>query len=259
MCDFISYNREAWDLEVEKNNVWTQPISQEVIGNAKKGDWKIVLTPTKPVPKEWFPASLVNKKVLCLACGGGQQGPIMAALGADVTVFDNSPKQLSRDQYVAERDNLVIHTELGDMRNLSRFENDYFDIIIHPVSNCFVDNVLPVWKEAYRVLKKNGVLLAGFGNPIEYIFDLKSLRKGELVARHKIPYSDLRDLSKDEFKEVVTDQNEPICFGHSLEDQIQGQIEAGFLIAGFYEDNSGGYSPLDSYINTFIATKAIKV
>jgi len=50
-----------------------------------------------------------------------------------------------------------------------------------------------------------------------------------------------------------------ICFGHSLEDQIQGQISAGFLIAGFYEDNSGGDGPLDTYIDTFIATKAIKL
>ncbi|MCM1991753.1 class I SAM-dependent methyltransferase [Oceanirhabdus seepicola] len=256
--DFIDYNRKVWDIEVENNNVWTQPVSEEDIRNAKKGEWDIVLTSFKTVPKEWFPLPLDNKKVLCLASGGGQQGPIMAALGAEVTVFDNSPKQLSQDILVAEREGLTIHTELGDMRDLSRFDDETFDLIIHPVSNCFVDNVLPVWKEAYRVLKKNGVLLAGFSNSIEYIFDLKSMNNGELVVKHKIPYSDIKDLSEDEFKELITDQNEPACFGHSLEDQIQGQIKAGFVIAGFYEDKSGD-SPLDEYINTFIATKAIKL
>ncbi|WBW97222.1 class I SAM-dependent methyltransferase [Oceanirhabdus sp. W0125-5] len=257
--DFINYNREAWNKEVENNNIWTRPVSEEDIRNAKNGEWDIVLTSTKSVPKAWFPSLLENKKVLCLASGGGQQGPIMAALGAEVTVFDNSPNQLSQDILVAEREGLTIRTELGDMRDLSRFEDESFDLIIHPTSNCFIDNVLPVWKEAYRILKKNGVLLAGFSNSVEYIFDLKAMNKGELVVKHKIPYSDIRDLSEAEFKELITDQNEPACFGHSLEDQIQGQIDAGFVIAGFYEDNSGGDAPLDPYINTFIATKAIKL
>ena len=144
------------------------------------------------------------------------------------------------------------------MRDLSRFKDNYFDLIIHPVSNCFVDNVLPVWEEAYRILKKGGILISGFGNPIQYIFDLKGMNSGELVVRHKIPYSDL-NLPEDELKEMIIDNNECICFGHSLEDQIQGQIKAGFLIAGFYEDNSGGDEPLDPYIDTFIATKAIKI
>jgi len=31
----------------------------------------------------------------CLASGGGQQGPVLAAAGAHVTVFDNSPRQLA--------------------------------------------------------------------------------------------------------------------------------------------------------------------
>lgn len=256
--DYISYNRKAWDQEVENNSLWTQPVSKEVIEDARNGKWEISLTPAKSVPRDWFPPSLINKKVLCLASGGGQQGPILAAAGADVTTFDISPKQLSQDRFVAERDNLVIRTELGDMKDLSRFGNEYFDLVFHPISNCFIDDVLPVWQEAYRVLKKNGILLAGVSNPIQFIFDLKAWNSGELIIRHKIPYSDLKDLTEDEIKELIIDQNEAVCFGHTLHDQIQGQIDAGFLLAGFYEDNSQGGGPLDPYIDTFIATKAIK-
>ena len=65
----------------------------------------------------------------------------------------------------------------------------------------------------------------------------------------------MTSLTKEEFKKVTA--KEGICFGHSLYDLIQGQIDVGFLIAGFYEDVGG--SPLDKYIPTFFATKAIKL
>lgn len=255
--NYISNNREVWDKKVDSNYIWTTPVSDEEIKAAKLGEWKICLTPTKSVPRKWFPDSLHGKKVLCLASGGGQQGPIMAAAGAEVTVFDNSEKQLGQDIYVAQRHNLNIKTVQGDMKDLSAFEAETFDFIVHPWSNSYVDTVLPVWKEAYRVLKSGGTLISGFGNPIEYIFDLKELEQGRFVVRHSIPYSDLTSIFQDELKELVLDKNEGICFGHSLYDQIQGQISAGFLIAGFYEDKGG--SALDKYIDSSIATKAIKL
>lgn len=255
--DYVSKNREVWNKKVDSDNVWTRPISADEVEDAKLGKWKIYITPTKPVPRKWFPEKLIGKKVLCLASGGGQQGPIMAAAGAEVTVFDNSEKQLGQDSYVAQLYNLNIKTVQGDMKDLSVFKDKTFDFIIHPWSNCYVDTVIPVWKEGYRVLKSGGTLISGFANPIEYIFDLEELEQGRFVVRHSIPYSNLTSISKEELKKLVLDQNEGICFGHSLYDQIQGQIEAGFLIAGFYEDKGG--SSLDQYIDNSIATKAIKL
>jgi SAM-dependent methyltransferase len=255
--DFLRINQAVWDKNVENSNIWTQPVSTEEIIKAKNGEWHIVVTPIKEVPREWFPELLKGREILCLASGGGQQGPILAATGASVTVFDNSQNQLIQDMMVSQRDDLGIKTVKGDMRDLSVFENDSFDVIVHPWSNVFIDDVLPVWKEAYRVLKKGGILISGFGNPIEYIFDLDKMNAGELVVRHKIPYSDLTSISTDELNDLVLNQGEAIVFGHSLEDQIAGQIKAGFLIGGFYEDISG--SPLNEYINTSIATKAIKL
>ncbi len=40
------------------------------------------------------------------------------------------------------------------MRDLSRFPDASFDIVFHPVSNIFIDDVRPVWKECHRVLRK---------------------------------------------------------------------------------------------------------
>lgn len=253
--DYVKNNSEIWDKRAENDDVWSIPVSSEMIELARKGIWDIVLTPTKKVPHSWFPDVMLNKKVLCLASGGGQQGPIISALGADVTVFDNSKKQLEKDEFVANRENLNIRTVQGDMKDLSAFSNNSFDFIIHPWSNGYVDSVLPVWREASRVLKQGGIMISGFANPIEFIFDLEKLEQGEFVVRHKIPYSDITSLTEEEFNRIT--KNDGVCFGHTLTDQIQGQIDAGFMIVGFYEDSGG--TVLDKYIHTSIATKAIKL
>lgn len=253
--DYIKVNGEIWDKRSENEDVWSVPVTSETIRLAGRGEWNIVLTPSKPVPRDWFPKELTAKKVLCLASGGGQQGPVMAALGAEVTVFDNSRKQLEKDEFVAKRDGLKLKTVQGDMKDLSVFEDEYFDFIIHPWSNGYVDTVLPVWKEAARVLKTNGILIAGFGNPLEYIFDYLELNKGNFVVKHKIPYSDLQHLDDEKIAAICA--KDGIIFGHTLTDQIQGQIEAGLAIVGFYEDIGG--TPLDEFIYTSMATKAVKL
>lgn len=252
---YIDENRKIWDDRSENNDVWSIPVTSEMVEFAREGIWSILLTPTKPVPAGWFPGELKKKKVLCLASGGGQQGPILAAAGADVTVFDNSLKQLEKDAFVARRDNLTIRTVQGNMQDLSVFGDESFDLIIHPWSNGYVDDVRPVWRECARVLKRGGLLLSGFGNPIEHIFDVGKLEKGVLSVANTIPYADIDHMDDPETRKVV--QESGYIWSHTLEDQIQGQIEAGFAIIGFYEDIGG--TALDQYINSSIATKAVKL
>ena len=144
--DYVKQNSKAWDNEVKEGNQWTREVSKEIIEKAKKGAWEIFLTPTRKVPLEWF-GDIKSKKILCLASGGGQQAPILSAIGGKVTVFDNSIEQLNKDKMVAERENLEITFVQGDMRDLSCFTNDEFDLIVHPISNLFVDDILVVWRE----------------------------------------------------------------------------------------------------------------
>tara|TARA_R110002049_G_scaffold4601_5_gene32821 strand:- start:1136798 stop:1137607 length:810 start_codon:yes stop_codon:yes gene_type:complete len=256
--DIVAYNRAAWDSQVRKKNRWTIPVSSEEIQRARKDDWQIILTPEKPVPREWFPDFRANSiEVLCLASGGGQQAPILAAAGANVTVFDNSPAQLAQDRLVADREGLNIDLVQGDMADLSVFENESFDLIVHPCSNCFAADVLPVWKEAARVMKPGANLLAGIVNPLLYLFDDQLMERGEFKVCHKIPYSDLGSLSLDQRQAYLAD-DEPFCFGHSLKDQVGGQIDAGLAITGMFEDCWSEW-PISEYIPTFIATKATKL
>ena len=252
---YIKDNEKIWDERSNNDDIWSVPVTTEIINNAKNGEVSILLTPTKSVPKSWFPENLAEKKILCLASGGGQQGPIMAATGADVTVFDNSKVQLSKDEFVAKRDNLKIRTIQGNMQDLSVFEDESFDFIIHPWSNGYIDDVKPVWKECARVLKKKGILISGFANPVEYIFNAGNLEKGILTVENKIPYADIDHMDDPETKAIV--ESGGYIWSHTLEDQIQGQIEAGFAIIGFYEDIGG--TVLDNYMNSSIATKAIKL
>ena len=194
--------------------------------------------------------------MLCLASGGGQQGPILAAAEANVTVFDNSPAQLKQDQLVAERESLTIRTLEGDAADLSMFADESFDLVFNPVSTVFMADVRPVWKECFRVLRHGGFLLAGFMNPVHYIFDLYKADEGILQVAHSIPYSDLTSISKEDLGEHI-EKGLPVEFGHSLTDLIGGQCNAGFVITAMYEDYMLD-SPLHKYHPSYIATRAIK-
>jgi len=254
--DVPEYNREAWDRQVEDGNQWTVPVGPEVIEAARQGQWEVLLTDQKYVPRAWFP-EMAGADVLCLAAGGGQQAPTFAAAGASVTVLDNSPKQLAQDRFVAERESLDLNTVQGDMRDLSAFADESFDLVFHPVSNLFVPEVRPVWKEAFRVLRRGGSLLAGFLNPVVYIFDLELADDtGEIRVRYSLPYSDASSRTEEELGRQM-EKREPLEFSHTLEEQIGGQIEAGFLISGFYEDRHRD-DPIAAFMPTFVATRAIK-
>ena len=253
------HNRRAWDRAVDDANPWTVPVDAAAVAKARRGELELLLTPSRFVPRSWYPP-LAGAKVLCLAGGGGQQGPLLAAAGAAVTVLDNAPRQLEQDQTVARREGLELQTIEGDMADLSGFTDGAFDLIFHPCSNCFVPQVRPVWRECYRALKPSGVLLAGFINPVRYLFDEEDTSEGRLTVRHAIPYADVTSLSPAECRRRYQDKLLPVEFGHTLDDQIGGQLEAGFVLTGFYEDRYPAHDadPLSAFLATFIATRAVR-
>ena len=139
----------------------------------------------------------------------------------------------------------------------SRLHNACFELIFHPVSNIFTPHLRPIWQESFRVLAPGSVLLAGLSNPLSYIFDYELMEQQQrLEVRHSIPYSDIGSLPPDALQRYL-DSGVPLEYGHSLEDQIGGQLRAGFHLTGFYEDIDPD-SILNRYISTYIATRAIK-
>jgi SAM-dependent methyltransferase len=255
MNKIVQFNKKAWNKKVDEKNRWTQPVSSQEIQKARKGEWQVLLTPIKPVPADWFP-EMKGADILCLASGGGQQAPIFAAAGANVTSFDNSPRQLDQDRFVADREGLAFKTIEGDMADLSPLPDESFDFIFNPASTCFIPSVIPVWKEAYRVLRKGGTLVTGFTDPVEYCFDIELYDKGIYTLKYSLPYSDLTSISEEERVRLFS-PDEAVEFSHTLQDQIGGQLDAGFHLIGFYEDYRDD-EKIKDYMPSFIATRALK-
>ena len=242
-------NAATIDRWIEEGWEWGIPISHETYVNAANGEWDVVLTPTRPVPHEWF-GSLAGKKVLGLASGGGQQIPIFAALGAECTVLDYSEKQLESERMVAEREGYPVNLVRADMTKPLPFADESFDLIFHPVSNCYVKEVRPIFRECFRVLKPGGVLLGGFDNGINYILDEK-----EEYLQNCLPFNPLKNPEQMRQLEAAGDG---VQFSHTLEEQIGGQLEAGFLLTDVYEDTNGAGRLHEHGIPTFWATRAVK-
>lgn len=254
--DTRAYNRDAWNREVEGGNRWSQPVDAETIAKARRGEFSVVLTENIPVPRRWFPP-LEGADVLCLASGGGQQGPVLAAAGARVTVFDNSPRQLDQDRLVARRESLQLKTVEGDAADLSALADASFDLVFNPCSTVFMPDVRAVWRECARVLRPGGILMTGSMNPVHYIFDLYKADEGALEVAHAIPYSDLTSLPKEDLDELMA-KGLPVEFGHSLTDLLGGQCDAGFVITDLYEDYMLD-SELHKYHPSYVATRAVKL
>ncbi|MFR0690615.1 class I SAM-dependent methyltransferase [Enterobacterales bacterium AE_CKDN230030158-1A_HGKHYDSX7] len=256
--DIFKHNQEAWDRQARLQGPWSQPVGPEITAAARRGDWQVHLTPS-PLPRPWL-GEVSGQRILCLASGGGQQAPVLAAAGARVSVLDASPEQLARDREVAERDGLQLDTRLGDMRDLSIFADGEFDCIFHPISNLYVPDIRPIWRECFRTLRSGGRLLSSFYNPVVFIGDRDPMlaEQGLIRPRYRLPYSDLRDLPPQALSDKQQ-RGEALVFGHSLTEQIGGQLEAGFVLRGFIEDEQPNPRfVVDRFLPTFLATWAQK-
>ena len=236
--NYQDINAETIDRWIEEGWEWGKPISHEEYAAAVQGFWDVKLTPTRTVPHEWF-GDIKGKKILGLASGGGQQMPIFAALGAECTVLDYSSKQIESERIVAKREGYQIRIIQGDMTKP-----------LHPVSNCYVKDVRPIWKECYRILKSGGVLLSGVDHYINYIVDSE-----EKMIVNSLPFD---PLSNPEQMKQLQDDDAGVQFSHSLEEQIGGQLEAGLAVLELYEDTNGEGRLHEMNIPTFLAIRSMK-
>ncbi len=252
MLEYTKINSQTWDLWADNGCEWSVPISHEEYANVTKENFGVYLTPCITVPHEWF-GDLKGKRLLGLASGGGQQMPVFSKLGAVCTVFDYSDRQLETERTVSEREGYSIEIIKGDMTKALPFDDESFDMIFHPVSNCYVEDVRHIWNECYRVLKKGGRLLAGFDNGLNFLFE----DDDPLLVVNKLPFNPLK-MPKERF-EAMARNGEGIQFSHTMEEQIGGQLEAGFVLKALYEDRDRvGGARIRDYAPQYMATLAIK-
>lgn len=247
--NYQDVNAETIDRWVREGWEWGVPVSHETFVKAKRGEWDVVLTPTKPVPRSWF-GELSGKRVLGLASGGGQQMPIFAAAGAVCTVLDYSQAQLENERIVAEREGYGIEIVRGDMTKTLPFPDSSFDLIFHPVSNCYVREVKPIFRECARVLRPGGVLLGGYDNGVNFM-----VGDDEREIVNAFPFD---PLTRPEQLRLLRETDCGVQFSHTLEDQLGGQLEAGFIITDLYEDINGEGRLHELNIPTFWAVRSVK-
>ena len=176
--------------------------------------------------------------------------PIFTAAGAECTVLDYSEKQLESERFVAEREGYRINIVRADMTKPLPFADSFFDIIFHPVSNCYIEKVEPVFAECFRVLKKCGVLLCGLDTGINYLVDQKEER-----IINALPFNPLRN---ETHRKQLEESDSGWQFSHTLTEQIGSQLRAGFTLTDLYEDTNGEGRLHELHIPSFIATRAVK-
>jgi len=167
----------------------------------------------------------------------------------DVFSFDDEYKEES-EFLIAEREGYNIKAIEDDMTKTLPFENENFDIVFHPVSNCYVEDVQHIFNEAYRVLKKGGIFLAGLNNEINYIVDSE---EKEIIW--KMPFNPLKDKAAEEY---MIKEKSGMQFSHNMTEQIGGQLKAGFTLLDIYEVTNGFGRLHELNIKTYIATKSVK-
>ena len=258
MSEYVDINAKAIDRWIEEGWEWGIPVSHEVFDAAKNGEWDVLLTPTKPVPHEWFlpflkAGRLDKTKLLGLASGGGQQMPVFSALGASCTVLDYSDRQLESERLVAKREGYDIDIVKADMTKRLPFSNNSFDVIFHPVSNSYIEDVYHVWNECFRVLKSGGILLAGMENGFNFIVNDFTARP--MVIENKLPYNPLKN--QEQMKHTL-DEDGSVQFSHTFEEQIGGQLKAGFVLTDVYEDFDNDADAISDGIPAYWASRAVK-
>lgn len=240
------YNHERWEALANANAVYTRP--------------NLDLDPVKArdyleLDRIGITEDLTGKRVLCLASGGGQQSIAFALLGADVSVLDISHSQLERDNAASRHYGVEISLFQGDMRDLSCFDEDFFDIIWHPYSLTFVPDSRVVFHEVSRILNTGGLYYLMCANPFFAGLTNKDWNGEGYTLKHiyedetMITYSD---------QEWVYDQSQqqskiqgPREYTQTLSRIMNGLIKEGFLLSFFSEVKSSYPEALPGSWNHF--------
>lgn len=214
------HNRRAWNELVRQRQRFTKPAVDE--------DFR---EPLKVVDQlGWLGADIRGMKVLCLAAGGGRQGPLYAAAGAIVTVVDLSPGMLELDRQVAQERGLTLRTVETSMDDLSMFLPGEFDLVIHPVSTCYVPRIQPVFDAVGRVVTAGGVYISQHKTPTSLQADVKASARGYELVETYYREGPLPAVTGSKHREEGT-----LEFLHRWEEILGGICRAGFSIEDVVE------------------------
>jgi len=213
-------NARAWDALAKRKAALAKPASDEDFRN-----------PLQVVdPRGWLGASITGLNVLCLAAGGGRQSSLYAAAGAQVTVVDISGEMLVLDRQVAAARGLAIRAIQASMDTLPMLDAGEFDIVIQPVSTCYVADVGPVFREVARVTRPGGLYISQHKTPTSLQAETRPEGEGYCLGE---PY--YREGPLPAAQPCRTREPGTLEFLHRWEELIGGICRAGFSVEDLVE------------------------
>ncbi len=229
-----SHNAVAWDRMARQRHVLAQPATDSELAR-----------PLQVVdPIGWLGGNIQGWQVLCLAAGGGRHGPLYRAAGAEVTVVDLSQEMLALDRQVAIERGLELRTIQASMVHLPMLPDQQFDLVIHPVSTCYVEHPVQAFAEVARLLRPGGLYISQHKQPINLQTSLEPLQGRYVIeqpaglGRQAIPAQ-----SPSRLREPGT-----IEFIHPLEVLLGGMCRCGLVIEDVVEPRHGQEdAPLGSF------------
>ena len=217
----IDHTRRAWDRLAAAGVPLARPAADEAFGDPRH--W---LGSAGSDGRPWLPARLDGLEVLCLAAGGGKHGPLYAAAGARVTVLDLAPAMLALDRAVARERRIDLAIVEGSMDDLGMFPPGRFDLVIHPVSTCYLPDVAAVFREVARVTRPGGIYISQHKSPASLQAGLLPNDRGRYELEHpQRAGAALPDAPPSRLREAGCREHV-----HSLEALVGGICRAGFTI-----------------------------
>jgi SAM-dependent methyltransferase len=229
MDEISQTNRARWNALASANVEWSRPFLDFTPEQAAEyiGRYGII-------------KDVARKKVLCLASGGGQDSVAFGLLGADVTVLDLSDVQLERDRQAAAHHGLQVVTIQGDMRDLSGFPDNSFDIVWQPYSVNFVSSVEAVYLGVARILKPGGIYYMQFANPFVHAVDDEAwdgrgypLNRPYIDGEDTTQYFPHWDVTQPDGTNIKVDS--PHEFRHNLSTVLNTMAQNGFVFLHLQE------------------------
>lgn len=228
------HNTAAWDRMARQGHVLAQPATDAELAR-----------PLQVVdPIGWLGGNIQGWQVLCLAAGGGRHGPLYRAAGAEVTVVDLSPEMLALDRQVASQRGLELRTIEASMVRLPMLADKQFDLVIHPVSTCYIEQPIQAFAEVTRLLRPGGLYISQHKQPINLQTSLEPIQGRYVIeqpaglGRQAVPAK-----SPSRLREPGT-----IEYIHPLEVLLGGMCRCGLVIEDVVEPRHGQPdAPLGSF------------
>jgi len=240
--ELLAHNARAWDRLAEGLAALARPAVDAAFDDPRS--WLGGGGPAAGRP--WLPARLDGLAVLCLAAGGGKHGPLYAAAGGRVTVVDLSPAMLELDRQVARERRIDLEIIQGSMDDLGMLAAGRFDLVVHPVSTCYVPDVSAVFREVARVTKPGGLYVSQHKSPQSLQASVEPGSGGRYEMLHATGGGPLPPAPPSRLREPGTRE-----FVHTHEALLGGICRAGFRIEDVCEPDHAPRSTGQAAAGTF--------